>query len=108
MLTGNIDQKTAIEAVNEGHIFRFLTKPCTPETLIKSLTAGIEQYRLVTAEAELLHKTLTGSVSVVIEILSIADPEGFGSAIRLGESVREVRPLGHVPNVWQMEVAAIV
>jgi DNA-binding NtrC family response regulator len=27
MLTGNADQKTARDAVNQGHIFRFLTKP---------------------------------------------------------------------------------
>ncbi len=27
MLTGNADLKSAIEAVNQGHIFRFLTKP---------------------------------------------------------------------------------
>ncbi len=32
MLTGNADQETATAAVNEGHIFRFLNKPCTPET----------------------------------------------------------------------------
>ena len=28
MLTGNADQQTALEAVNQGHIFRFMTKPC--------------------------------------------------------------------------------
>src|SRR4051812_10059953 len=33
MLTGNSDQQTAIRAVNEGHIFRFLTKPCEKELL---------------------------------------------------------------------------
>ncbi|MEZ6104810.1 MAG: response regulator [Pirellulaceae bacterium] len=33
MLTGNADQQTAVEAVNEGHIFRFLNKPCEPEVL---------------------------------------------------------------------------
>ena len=27
MLTGNADQQTALEAVNQGHIFRFMTKP---------------------------------------------------------------------------------
>src|SRR5689334_4738053 len=31
MLTGNADQKTAVDAVNDGHVFRFLTKPCSPE-----------------------------------------------------------------------------
>lgn len=28
MLTGNADQATAMDAVNHGAIFRFLTKPC--------------------------------------------------------------------------------
>ena len=36
-----------IEAVNEGNIFRLLTKPCPPETLTKALTEGIRQYQLV-------------------------------------------------------------
>src|SRR5829696_4359 len=60
MLTGNADQQTAIEAVNEGNIFRFLTKPCPPETLAKALSAGLQQYWLVVAEKELLEKTLSG------------------------------------------------
>src|SRR5882672_4792554 len=34
MLTGNADQQTAMNAVNEGNIFRFLTKPCSPEALV--------------------------------------------------------------------------
>src|ERR1700690_3223227 len=28
MLTGDSDVQTAVKAVNEGNIFRFLTKPC--------------------------------------------------------------------------------
>ena len=62
MLTGNADQQTAIEAVNEGHIFRFISKPCPPERLLKNLLAGCHQHRLVTAERELLEQTLQGSV----------------------------------------------
>ena len=37
MLTGNADIETAINAVNDGNIFRFLTKPCTPEILKRTL-----------------------------------------------------------------------
>src|SRR5467141_3678823 len=44
MLTGNADQKTAMDAVNFGHVFRFLTKPCSPEELALTLTAGLTQY----------------------------------------------------------------
>ena len=57
MLTGNSDQQTAMDAVNEGHIFRFLTKPCNTDTFAKALEAALEQYRLITAERELLPGT---------------------------------------------------
>lgn len=46
MLTGHADISMAIEAVNEGNIFRFLTKPCSPETLSKALQSGVEQYQM--------------------------------------------------------------
>ena len=46
MLTGNNDLHTAMEAVNRGEIFRFLTKPCEPEIFSKALEDGIKQYQL--------------------------------------------------------------
>jgi CheY-like chemotaxis protein len=78
MLTGNADQKTAVEAVNEGHVFRFLNKPCSAEMLALVLDAAVRQYRLVVAERELLEKTLSGSVKILTEILSLQDPRTFG------------------------------
>ncbi|MBU1707079.1 response regulator [bacterium] len=58
MLTGQPSMDTAIDAVNEGRIFRFLTKPCPPESLNKVLMAGIKEFRLVKAERKLLEKAL--------------------------------------------------
>ncbi len=58
MLTGFAEVQTAIDAVNEGNIFRFLTKPCQPDVLARALDAGIEQYRLITANRELLEQSL--------------------------------------------------
>jgi DNA-binding NtrC family response regulator len=43
MLTGQADMHAAIAAVNEGNIFRFLTKPCPPAILSKVLEASLEQ-----------------------------------------------------------------
>jgi response regulator RpfG family c-di-GMP phosphodiesterase len=39
MLTGLSDMQVAIEAVNEGSIFRLLTKPCATAVLAKALPA---------------------------------------------------------------------
>src|SRR5580704_17984253 len=54
MLTGNADQKTARDAVNKGHIFRFLNKPCPKDELISTLKAALRYHELITAERELL------------------------------------------------------
>ena len=52
MLTGELDFKVAVQAVNEGNIFRFLTKPCPPEQLHTALDDGLRLYRLIQAEKD--------------------------------------------------------
>jgi DNA-binding NtrC family response regulator len=46
MLTGYADRPTAIEAVNKGHVFNFLSKPCSESQMKAALEAGIELYRM--------------------------------------------------------------
>jgi len=105
MLTGNADLETAIQAVNEGNIFRFLTKPCAPGTMLNSLAAGINQYRLVTAEKELLDKTLTGSIKLLTDILAMVAPEAFGRAVRFRDVVKWIAQELRIENVWDVEMA---
>ena len=45
LLTGSADLGAAIQAVNQGNIFRFLTKPCSPDNLLEAVQAGIHEYR---------------------------------------------------------------
>jgi len=108
MLTGNADQRTAAEAVNEGHIFRFLNKPCSPDELAKSIDAGLEQYRLLTAEAELLNKTLAGSVRILTQVLSMAMPEAFGLTPETRRLAREVAEKVGAKPIWQIDMAAML
>jgi CheY-like chemotaxis protein len=56
LLTGYTDLSAAIDAVNEGNIFRFLTKPSTKEVLVDAISMGVKQYHSVTADRELLSK----------------------------------------------------
>jgi len=108
MLTGNADLENAIQAVNEGNIFRFLTKPCSPEILEKVIQGGIEQYRLVTAEKELLQKTLKGSINVLNKVLSLVNPEAFGKSSRIKRYVKQIAEKLDVPDVWKFELAAML
>ncbi|NDY56081.1 response regulator [Desulfovibrio sulfodismutans] len=108
MLTGHADLEAAIAAVNEGHVFRFLTKPCDGGTLIKTLEAALEQYRLITAEKELLHGTLRGSIKVLVEILSLVNPEAFGRSERIKRMVVATAKELRLKNIWRLELAAML
>lgn len=108
MLTGNADKDTAIHAINEGNIFRFLNKPCDKEAMAKTLTSALLQYRLVTAEKELLEQTLSGSIQVLTEVLSLVNPAAFGRAERARRYIHHVVTLMKLRNPWQYEVAAMM
>ncbi len=108
MLTGNSDQQTAIDAVNQGSIFRFLTKPCPPETLVATLNDGIEQYRLIMAEKQLLEETLNQSIQVLLDILSIVNPTAFSRSGRVKKIVRDLAERLGVEKVWEIEFAAML
>lgn len=58
MLTGNADMQTALAAVNQGHVFQFLVKPCGGEQLFQSLAIAARQYQLREAERALLRTQL--------------------------------------------------
>ncbi len=52
MLTGEGDFQIATQAVNEGNIFRFITKPCPLDRLQKILSDSLRQYNLQQLEKE--------------------------------------------------------
>jgi len=105
MLTGNADQQTAIDAINRGAILRFYTKPCPADILREGIRAGIEQYRLITAERDLLEKTLTGSLKLLVDVVAVNDPVGHHLAQRLREWVRTIATEMRMPSRWQLDIA---
>lgn len=108
MLTGHSTLDTAIAAVNEGNIFRFLTKPCPPEVLLRTLKDGERQYKLVTAEKELVEQTLRRSIQVLTEVLSMVNPTAFGRASRVHRLVKQICDVMQIKDEWQIEIAAML
>ena len=108
LLTGQADLDSAISAVNDGQVFRFLTKPCPPPALLAAVEAGAEQHRLVTVERDLLERTLQGTVKTLSDILSLTSPLQFGRAHRIRDIVSELAQALELPSRWQVEVAAML
>jgi len=82
ILTGHADTENTIAAINEGNIFRFLTKPCTPEVLTDAILAGFNAYREAIEENERISlKPLQGTsgdlwaISFSKEIMTLHAPD---------------------------------
>ncbi|WP_319472150.1 HD domain-containing phosphohydrolase [uncultured Pseudodesulfovibrio sp.] len=108
MLTGHADLNSAISAVNEGAVFRFLTKPSPMDVMVRTLEIAMKQYSLVIAERELLRGTLRGSIKVLTDILGLVNPEAFGRSERVN---RLAGYIGHHLNLKQtlyLDLAAML
>jgi response regulator RpfG family c-di-GMP phosphodiesterase len=108
LLTGQTDLGAAIAAVNQGNIFRFLSKPCPPEVLVPALRAAVEQYRLVNVERDLLEQTLRGCVQALADVLALANPAAFGRSTRVKQYTVLLAEQLAAPDRWQLEVAAML
>jgi response regulator RpfG family c-di-GMP phosphodiesterase len=108
LLTGYADVGSAISAINNGQIFRFLTKPCPPSQVLLTLREAASQYRLIETERVLLDKTLHGTIRALTDVLALVHPLAFGRALRLHKAVSAFA--GHIDlkEAWQVEVAAML
>lgn len=108
MLTGRADLDIAMNAVNEGNVFRFVTKPCSNKTMEWVLEAALEQYYLIRAEKDLLSSTLKGSVDVLIDILSLTNPLAFSQATRVKQLVSQIAVALKIKDKFKLELAAML
>jgi response regulator RpfG family c-di-GMP phosphodiesterase len=108
LLTGYAELQTAIDSVNRGHVFRFLTKPCDPVTLKNAIMSGLEQHRLITAQRDLLENTVRGSVKVLSDVLSLTNPRAFGKSSRLRKLISSLVVQLKLTDPWKYDVAAML
>jgi DNA-binding NarL/FixJ family response regulator len=106
LLTGHAELNAAIAAVNTGRIFRFLCKPCAPNELLAALEAAAEQHQLRSLEKELLEQTLTGSVRLLSEVLTLVAPSIFTRNQRIRSYVLFLAHRLGRTDAWRFELAA--
>jgi response regulator RpfG family c-di-GMP phosphodiesterase len=108
MVTGNVDLEQAVQVVNEGNVFRFLIKPCSSETLIATLQDAVKQYRLITAEKELLGKTLKGAIKLLTDIIASLDATSAGRVDKLRHIVKQVAGKAGLGEAWDVHLAVML
>jgi DNA-binding NarL/FixJ family response regulator len=108
VLSGQADLDSTVAAVNEGHIFRFMMKPCESDKLLEVINAGIEQYRLVNAERNLLENTLNATVKVLVEVLGLINPDAQRRATQIEKYAQTASAALKLPNAWKYQLAAML
>jgi DNA-binding NtrC family response regulator len=75
LLTGYKDIDLAIEAVNEGRIFRYLTKPCKKNDLVQAIKLGLAQYQANLEDSEAIKqaKEITVQAAKLSKVLLSRD-----------------------------------
>ncbi len=106
LLTGQADMDDVVHAINEGNIYRFLRKPCSPDLMRATLLAAAEQHRLIVAERQLLEQTLRGSVQALADALALSSPTVFGASVRVKETCTKLASKIGLKVTWSLEVAA--
>jgi len=107
LLTGHADMDAAARAVNDGRVFRFLTKPCDSHAMRDAMAAAVQMHQLITAEKVLLQKTLVGSVKAVVNVLGLTNPEALGRAMRIKNKAGIAAQSLSSQDRWGVEFAAL-
>ncbi len=108
VLSGQADLESTIAAVNEGHIYRFLTKPCSEDALRTAVRAGIDHYQLVTTRQELLEKTLQGLVETLNDILGLTNPLARRRTARVRQYAAAIAGALRFPMPWDLRLATLL
>lgn len=108
LLTGYSDFQAVVQAINNGNIYRYLTKPIVIEQLINNIDDGVRQYNLLKLEKELLEKTLKGSIKLLIDLLSVTNAKSFVRVSRVKNIVKRLASKLNYEPLWEVEIAVML
>lgn len=116
LLSGQATVENAIAVVNDGNIFRFLTKPCAPPDLLRALDDAVEQSRLLTADNALVERKLDSISAQLLQAERLASIGTLAGAIghelmavaaeliEASEPIRHDAALGRAPSPESLEL----
>jgi diguanylate cyclase (GGDEF)-like protein len=81
LLTGQTDLQSAIAAVNEAQVLKFLSKPCLPPDLHAAVEFGIEHYRQASTASTGLRRELRAQIANEDPVTGLASRSRFTAVL---------------------------
>lgn len=77
ILTGYTDVETLVEAINSGHVYKYVTKPWNNEELRLTISRAIEHYEMTKArhELEMTNKRLVARLQEIQQLSTLDELE---------------------------------
>ncbi len=108
MLTGNADQATVINAINDGEVFRFLLKPCESATLIKTLADSIREFQALAAERDAATDAQCSALKLITDIVNSVRPETYQHSMEARKLASEIAREMQLSNFREVELGAML
>ncbi len=106
-ITAKNEEADIVSGFDVGGI-DYITKPFRHSEVSARVETHLQLYIFRRTLKELLEKTLTGSISVLTEVLTFFDPSVFGLSLKVKEMIRKFHQRIGLEKVWEIEVAALV
>lgn len=107
LLTGQADVTSAIAAVNDGEIFRFLLKPIDAPALIAVLDEAVARHRELVAQLTLTEEVLRGTIDLLTTSMASLSPNLAVQCNRARALVADVAQEAAPRQAWVAELAAV-
>lgn len=100
LMTAHADLPTAINAINEGEVFRFIVKPWDNELLKQTVEDAVNRYRVVQS----LKKADEATLLSLAQTIELKDPYTRGHCDRVARYALMIAEALHMGEVMQQEI----
>ena len=104
LLTGNAEVSGAIAAINQGEIYRYLTKPWNDDELLGVLKSAIEMWEQARARDAKLRSSYVMSIKAFSALIDLRRPELLAHSRRVAQLARKVAKQAGLEEDQQQEV----
>ena len=107
MLTADRSLEVARRAVNEANVLMHLLKPCPADEIENAIRSGLAYHNRVLKEKNLLEKTLSGSVKLLIDMLALFHTDAFRKTTVMRQQALKVAKALGLKKIWELEMAVM-
>jgi len=108
MLTREQSLEHVLQAVNEGHLFMFLNKPCDATVFLNAMRAGLAYHKQMIHDRTMLEKTLAGSVKMLIEVLTMFHGDAFRRTVPVRHQALTLAKAIGLEKTWELQMAVML